>query len=400
MKLTNAAIAALKLEDKRDLIAFDDDLKGFGIRLRLGASGKVFKTWIVQWKRGGATRRILIGSAEVLNAAQARTAAKEKLAQVALGKDPAADRRDRRAKDALTLRSQVTEFLAAKEADLAPRSFAESTRYLTDPRYFGPLHRLALDQIALKDVAARIVAIQRECGNAAAARARAVLTGLFTWAMRMGLAASNPCIGSITPETKARDRVLSPDELSRIWKACGSDDYGCIVRLLILTACRRAEIGDMRWPELDFERGTFTIPAERAKTEKARVIPLLPMMLDIINGVPQRATRDQLFGDRSHGYTSWPYGKPALDARSSVSGWVVHDLRRSAATHLAEQCAIAPHVIEMLLGHEPFAKVQKTYNRSPYEREIRDAYLRWHDYLRTLIAGGERKVLPYPQLLA
>jgi integrase len=87
-------------------------------------------------------------------------------------------------------------------------------------------------------------------------------------------------------------------------------------------------------------------------------------------------------------------GKAALDARSGVKDWTVHDIRRSVATHMSEELAIQPHIVELVLGHEFRAGVQKTYNRAPYAKEIRDAYLRWHDYLRTLVEGGERKVIP------
>jgi integrase len=70
------------------------------------------------------------------------------------------------------------------------------------------------------------------------------------------------------PEWAERSRV-------EVTRYLSDDHYGKIVRLLILTACRRVEIGDMCWREIDPERGTFTIPAERAKTGKARMIPLL-----------------------------------------------------------------------------------------------------------------------------
>jgi hypothetical protein len=77
----------------------------------------------------------------------------------------------------------------------------------------------------LKDVAARIVAIARECGDPTAANARSALVNFFAWATGMGLTTANPCIGSITPETKARDRVLDGTELVAIWRARSDDDY-------------------------------------------------------------------------------------------------------------------------------------------------------------------------------
>jgi len=399
MKLTQKAVGALALPDgKTDHIEWDDELPRFGFRLRRSHDGtKVLRSWIVQYTRGDRSPRIKLGDSAVLSAEQARAQAKKLLAQVALGEDPASEKRERRDKDALTMRALVDQYLAAKEPELAPRTFVESKRYLCNPKYFGPLHRMAVDQITLRDVAARIVAIKK-LGNATASRARGALVTFFVWAMRQGLTTSNPTIGSENVETRSRDRVLTPDELAAIWKACGNDHYGKIIKLLILTGCRRAEIGDMSWSEIDRERGTWTLPASRSKTGKARAIPLLPMIRDVIADVPRMASRDQLFGERSHGFTAWAKGKRALDQRCGLENFTIHDLRRSVATHMAEQLAIQPHIVELVLGHEFRTGVQATYNRAPYAKEIRDAYLRWHDYLTTLIGGGGRKVIPMPQI--
>jgi integrase len=195
--------------------------------------------------------------------------------------------------------------------------------------------------------------------------------------------------------------VLSGEEIAAIWKACRDDDYGRIVRLLILTACRRQAIGAMVWSEID--EGQITIPPERTKTGrktgKVHVIPLLPMIAEIVKDVPQRVGRDQVFGVRSYGFTMWHDHFGGLCERSGVKDFVIHDIRRSVATIMGEELSIQPHVIELVLGHQPFTKVQGTYNRARYEREVRAALALWHDYLRTLITGGERKVVPYPQLL-
>src|SRR6516164_7470383 len=91
MKLTKNAIAMLGLDGKTDAIFFDDEVPGFGIRLRLAAGGKVARNWIVQWKRSGATNRIRIGSAGVLDLKAAREEARKILGRVALGEDPSAD---------------------------------------------------------------------------------------------------------------------------------------------------------------------------------------------------------------------------------------------------------------------------------------------------------------------
>jgi integrase len=391
MKLDAKSVAALKLDGKTDAIFFDDDLHGFGYRIRLGANGKLRRSWVAQYKRTGATRR-MSQSAEKLGAEQARGWAKKVLAKVALGQDPQADSRARRDRDSLTMRSQVTEFLAAREPELAKRTFIETTRYLTDPRYFGPLHKLPIDTITRRDIAARIVVIMRERGNPTAACARGTLSSFFTWCMKMGLTESNPTIGSVAPAGNGgRKRKLSDSELTSIWRACGDDDHGRIIRLLILTACRRAEIGNMCHSELG--DGTFTIPAARSKNGKAHTLPVLPMMWRIIEAVPHMATRDQLFGVRHRGFTSWARGKTALDERSGVTDWTVHDIRRSVATRMGD-LGVQPHVIEAVLNHQR-GGVAGIYNKSPYANEVRAALALWEDHIRALVEGGERKIIPY-----
>ena len=118
------------------------------------------------------------------------------------------------------------------------------------------------------------------------------------WAMQMGLCEVNPVIGTVQPTTaKARDRVLSDTELAAIWNACHDDDYGRVIRLLILTGCRRQEVGGMSWDELDED--SWTIPAERTKNKRPHTLPLMPMALAIIETVPRMAHRARLFGERS-----------------------------------------------------------------------------------------------------
>jgi integrase len=396
MKLDAKTVAALKLDAKTDAIFFDDAMSGFGYRLRLGAGGKLMRTWIVQYRRAGASRRLLLGSAEVLSAEQARAAARKALAKVALGEDPQAARVERRGKDALTVRSQVTEYLAVKQ--VRPRTMVEIRRYLTDAAYFGALHGLPLDAVTRKDVASRLVVITREHGSVTACRARAALSAFFAWAMQSGIAEANPVIGTPKPKDhQNRDRVLSDDELARVWRACGDDDFGRIVKLLVLTGCRRTEIGGLRWPEIDLDQGTLTIPTERAKNGIRHTLPLTPLMREVLAGVPRMATRELLFGVRgTDGFSRWVDGKRELDKRSGVVGWTIHDIRRSTATRMAD-IGIQPHIVEQILNHVSGHKggVAGIYNRSSYEREVRNALALWEDHVRGLVEGGERKVVPF-----
>ena len=119
------------------------------------------------------------------------------------------------------------------------------------------------------------------------------------------------------------------------------------------------------------------------------------MALDIIRQVPRMVGRDQLFGERAaRGFTAFGLGKRDLDARSGVRGWTVHDIRRSVATRMAD-LGIAPHIIEEILNHHSghSAGPAGIYNRSSYPREVRAALAMWEDHVRTLVDGGERKIL-------
>jgi integrase len=405
MKLTAKAVNVLTLPPGRgDVIFFDDAMPGFGYRLRLGAGGKVLRTWVCQYRRAGATRRLLLGSAEVVGAEAAREAAKRALGAVALGQDPQGERADRRDADKLTLRKTVDEFLAVKRRELRPRSYVETERYLTSTRYFGPILGLPLDTITRRDVATCIVRIARESGNPAATQARAKLSGLFSWAMTMGMVEANPVIGTHEPAAnKSRDRVLSDSELAAIWKGCADehgslDEFGKIVRLLILTGCRRQEVGGMAWREFNTDGTKWTLPAERSKNHRAYTLPVLPAMRAILDTVPHMAGRDQLFGERAdRGFTKWDVGKRDLDQRTGVADeWHPHDIRRTTATRMAD-LGVQPHIIEQVLNHQSGHKagIAGVYNRSPYEREVRNALATWHDHIRALVEGGEHVVLPF-----
>jgi integrase len=396
VKLDAKTIAALKLGDRTDLIVFDDQLPGFGFRLRQGSGGKLLKSFIAQYRHAGATRRVLLGSAGKVTPEQARQAAKKLLAKVALGDDPQADKVERRDKDRMTVRAVIAEYLTVKAKQVRPKTMTEIVRYLTNPGYFGLLHRLPIDKVSRKDVASALLAISRTRGNTTATLARTALSAFFTWSMQMGLTEANPVIGTARYEVKPRARVLTDAELAKIWKASGTDDFGKIVKLLILTAARRTEVGGMAWSEIDSIDSTWTIAASRSKNGRAHTLPLMPGMIELIAGTPRMVDRDQLFGLRyAAGFSQWSEAKDELDQRLDIAEpWTLHDLRRSAATRMAD-LGIAPHVIEQILNHQSGHKsgVAGIYNRSSYEREVRAALALWEDHIRTLIVGGKRKVV-------
>ena len=375
MRLTAAALGGLKLDSgATDRIFFDDDVPGFGVRVR--ASGA--QTWIFQYKIGGRTRRLVLGQVSAIKLAKARDIAGELHAKVRLGGDPASEKREKVQRALDTFGSLAERFIEQYSA--RARTKYEVSRHLQ--KYAAPLHPAPVDSITLRDVADLLGKIDKASGGVTANRVRASLSACFSWAMREGLALSNPVANTNKREERARDRVLSDDELRRIWNAAGDGAYGTIVRLLILTGQRRSEIAELRWSEVDFERRALNLPAERTKNKRPHVVPLTPTARTLLEGRPRS-------GDAVFEFTAWAYSKDLLDKRSGVSDWVIHDIRRSVATGMAD-IGIQPHIIEAVLNHVSGHKggVAGIYNRSSYAAEKAAALVKWDAHVASIV--GER----------
>jgi integrase len=396
MRLDAKTIAKLDLPGRKaDHIVWDSDLAGFGLRLRKG--GK--RVWIAQYRPPSTrrTRRVTIGAIEKLTPTQAREVARKLLARVALGDDPQAAKEAKRAHAACTFRSAIEAYLAAKEPQLRPTSHRINKLYLLDGDYFRALHPMGVNEITHPDIAARLSAITRAHSAHTAAASRRAVSAFFKWTTEKGWTTSNPVIGTRKPaDPKPREHVLSNAELVRVWKSCGDDDFGRIVKLLVLLGARRQEVGGLRWSELDLETGTWALPATRAKNGHQHTIALPPTALAIIKSVP-RTSRDHLFGDRAgDGFTSWSRGKRDLDGRLAghVRPFRVHDLRRSVATGMAD-IGVEPWHIEVCLNHHGGFRrgIAGVYNRSRYERAVKIALARWDEHVHALVEGGESKVV-------
>ena len=180
---------------------------------------------------------------------------------------------------------------------------------------------------------------------------------------------------------------MSDAETAAIWLGAPDNDYGRIIRLLMLTACRRDEIGGLRWSEIDLEARTITLPGTRTKNRQDHVIPLSDLLSRCFEGKLRRADRDHVFGLREGGFSGWSKSKGTLDRTLKVKAWRLHDLRRTAATRMADLGA-QPHVIEAVLNHISGHKagVAGTYNRATYEKEKRDALNLWATHLKVAVA--------------
>jgi integrase len=395
MKLTASSVAALTLpEGKADHVAWDDSLPGFGVRLR--GQGKYY---IVQYRVGRQQRRESLGDVRKTTLDQARANARQLFARVVLGVDVGAERRAKREAASavvLTLGDVAGRYLDAKRDVLSSSTYKSTERNLNV--HFGPLNGRPIAEIKRQEIAARLQEIVKQFGRTAAARARSTLSTTFVWALREGLleTGQNPVMLVNDPlkgVDNSRDRVLTDAELVRVWNACAEDDFGKAVRLLVLTGCRRDEIGSLRWSEIDLDAGTLTIPAERSKNRRAHCLILPPMALDILKSIPRHQGRDFVFGLSGRGFQRWGAYTAALRERlGEMPRFTLHDLRRTFRTGLG-RLGIPSHVAELAINHTR-GGIEAVYDRHTYQREIAHALALWADHVLAAVENRARKVVP------
>jgi len=392
--LNRSVIAAVPANEQ--CLLWDTELSGFGYGQRWSNKrGQFLKRYFVQYKHGLKQRKITFNASKLTFSA-ARDEARRIFAQVELGIDPQAVLEARRIEQARpTFAAAVQKYLDDQKSKLRPKTLKETERYLTDS-YFAGLHRKPLHLVTRDDIAPAVVRIADQSGGPTASRARSTLSSFFAWSITQGLCSENPVIKTAEPEgSKARERVLSDAELRAIWLACDDgSEYGKIARLLLLTGCRRQEIGSMRWSEIDLVAGTFSIPAERSKNGRAHILPLSDMALEVIRSVERRGDRDHLFGERADGFRIWGHAKKKLDAMlGAMEAWTVHDLRRTCATGLGE-LDVEPWIVEAILNHvSGKTAVAQTYNRAKNLGSLRRALSMWSDHVAGIVSGNQ-KVVP------
>jgi integrase len=384
MKLTANTIAKLTT-NKPDHIEWDDDLPSFGVRLRNGR-----KTYVIQYRLGAQQRRESLGDVRKVRLDDARRIARQRFASVELGVDPKVQTNG--AGNSPTLARAADLYLAARKDVVRPATYSAAVLYFGVQ--WAPLRGRPIAGITRAEIAARLQEIITAHGRVSAARARAYLSALYGWCVREGLVDSNPVAGSNNPAAglQARDRVLSPDEIRIIWNACADDDPGRIVKLLLLTACRRDEISRLRWEEVDFDRGVITIAASRCKNHRAHTVTLSEPALELLRAVAHRPGTDFVFsGER--GFSGWSHATQALRARvTKPVEFVLHDLRRTAATGMAD-LGVAPHVIEAVLNHSNGTKVAAIYNRGAYAAEKAAALAVWADRVQAIVENRDARVV-------
>jgi len=401
MKLDRSTAASLTLPPgKSELFIWDDDLPGFGVRLRGNGA-----RWTVQYRVGLQQRRESLGDIRKVAIETARKLARQRFSQAELGVDQAAEKAKAKADakvQSLTFEVVARRYLAAKRGAVRNATYVQAEHHLL--KLWAPFGRRPIASIERADVASRLHEIVAESakspralrakeghrGRTAAARARGNLSALFTWAMKEGMVEINPTIATNDPAVGIlpRDRVLTDRELAAVWRACEDNDFGRIVKLLILSGCRREEIGGLRWRELELETGAMTIPGERTKNAKAHSLILPSIAVDILRSAPVRAGRDFVFGGSGGSFSAWSYATLALNTRIAAQGnplphWVLHDLRRTMRTGMG-RLGVAPHIAERAVNHIK-GGVEAIYDRHRYEAEIKAALALWADHVSAIV---------------
>jgi integrase len=403
MKLTTTSLRSLTLPSgKKDHIHWDDDIPGFGLRLREGGSA----SFVFQYQIGTKQRRMTLGNPSAVSIGNARKTTAELYARVKLGQDPAGEKASAKLKSRETFGAVVQRFLARQRARLRPRSYPEVERYLL--KYSKALHGLQLAKIERRDIATVIAAVAENSGAVTSNRVRTSLTSFFSWSIREGLIDANPVTNTNKADERPRDRTLSADELRLIWTHAGDDQYGSILKLLMLTGARADEIAALRWSEICGDM--VVLPAERVKNKRGHEIPLTAAAREIIEAQPRRtgadgAPRDLIFGYGAGGFSGWHKAKSGLDDRitratgKALPHWTPHDLRRSFSTLANELGSALPHVIEACLGHISGFRggVAGIYNLALYRSEKRMALERWADQLLAWVEGRTSNVVTLRQ---
>ena len=366
---------------------WDTVVQGYGVRRQTDGA-----YYYLRFRRNGAQIMRSIGRhGSPWTPDTARNEAKRLLGLAVSGDDPFA-----KSVPAEAFGSEVERYLGKQRLGLKPRTYVELERHLR--RDCRALARLRLTEINRRTVALRLAEVETASGPIARNRVRSSLSAFFNWAVREGLLDANPVAGTARADERgSRERVLMQAELAELWAALPQGDFGDIVCLLLLTGQRREEIGGLKWSELDLDRSLIVLPPDRTKNLRQHEVPLSRQARAILQRQPKRKGRDFIFGIGEAGFSGWSKSKERLDQAllaerrkinrkaKPLPDWRLHDLRRTAATGMAE-LGTQPHIIEAVLNHVSGHKagVAGIYNRARYESEMRNALQRWADHVEAI----------------
>lgn len=428
------------------LFYWDKQVPGLALRV----TDRRHRSWVVQRRLNGRMRRWTLGgyiagagedrdAGAIGSIAWARHKAHAMLTDIGRGIDPAVAEDERRRADARkrdnTLASVAERFIEKHvRTKLRDRTQLEYERPLRKliiplwgPRPIGEISRREikslLERIAISEIPAVKLGKDQgeplEGGPVASNRTLAVVRKMFNWIIEDegDLLTASPVVG-IKPQggrEKARERVLTDDEIRVLWSACdraggGYDEafkarfpdmdkgypFGTMVKFLLLTGQRRDEVAAVRWSEIQDD--LWTISAERYKGKRPHVVPLSISTRRLLKSAPPLG--DYVFSTRGAvAFSGFRKGKAELDAammsilrqqaleagadpaKVTLTSWTLHDLRRTAKT-LMTRSGVPHFIADRVLGHA-IQGVGHVYDRHDYLKEKRQAL----NKLTTVIEG-------------
>ena len=393
--LTSRFVEGVTVETRTDY--WDDVVRG--LVLRVSPTG--VKAWTVVYSReaDGEKRRVTLGKFPALSLEKARRKALDAVAAVSDGHDPAGDKRARR--EAMTV-ADLASLYVERYAKRNKKSWAEDERVLRVD-VLPTISSMKAAAVKRRDVL-DIIDAKAEAGKLTqSTHVLAVVRKMFGWAVDEDYLEVSPAVG-IKPRAKPvkRDRVLSEDEVRKIWSVLPGAALRAVTadafRLLFLTGQRSGEVCGMVRGEIDLDRATWTIPGERTKNGLTHLVPLSAAVMAIVERRIERAGEGRDAPLFSH------VGKPiesnavAHAARLKLQicdeAWTPHDIRRTVATMMGD-LGIMPHIVESVLNHiSGFrAGVAGVYNRNQYEPEKRRALDMWAARLDEIVTKKPAKVV-------
>jgi integrase len=394
-------------------LVMDADVSGFGVKVTETGSRSYVLIKRYPGSKNPAPRQL--GSCDALSLEEAREKARGWLKLIANGIDPANHERELQLAAA---RRRENSFAAVfedfvKEKLAGERQGRDVERDMRK-EFLPAWAKRPIADITDEDVLAVIRAVKQ---RGAASHARNLLgyaRRVFDWAIdQRGYGIRiNPCAGlkpaRIVGEKRARDRVLTDDELFAFWRATGHMGYpfSQIYRLLLLTGLRLNEVADAKWSEFDLRNKLWIVPAARMKGRDGRVadhvVPLTGEIAAILESMPRFKSGDFVFSVTFGKTPVWVSDKvkKRLDARVlrtlqamarqrgedpsrvTLPSWVNHDLRRTLRTGLS-RLRIDFDIREAVLGHAR-PGIVGTYDRHDYQAEKKDALERWAGYVQNL----------------
>jgi integrase len=374
ISLTARTIDALKpTSGVPQMDYWDSTLKGFGVRV--SASGR--KSWIAFYRLNGRVRRLTLGTYPALSLADAREHARDALHAVAKGTDPASEKKA--AAQAASFHDLAQEYLD-RYARLNKKSWREDERILHKD-VLPDWGRLRANEITRRHVLLLLDQTVERGAPVHANRILALVRKVFNFGIERDIVDKNPCTRVARPTVeKARDRVLTPEEIRTLWNGTMNERplAGSLIRLYLLTAQRGGEIRNMCWADIDLESRWWRIPGEKTKNGLGHRVPLNDLAaaeLERLRGLSSNSPF--VFSPKRSGDAQIKNIQATIQRLRKDTGvdFVGHDLRRTAASHMAGM-GIPRLVISKILNHAE-GGVTRVYDRHSYDQEKQDAMNAW-----------------------